>query len=209
MVFYIIIFAIISYLIGSFSSAVWFGKWFFGTDVREHGSKNAGATNTFRVLGYKAGIPVFIADVLKSFLAVNLIIFIPEILPETEFYYQIKLLFGVAAVLGHIFPVYTGFRGGKGVASMLGLVLALLPAAAGFTFIVFAIIFLISRIVSISSLSASLVFPIIVHILTGGDSVTLTIFSFVATILIVITHLKNIKRLLKGEEKRISFRKKP
>jgi acyl phosphate:glycerol-3-phosphate acyltransferase len=208
MIYYIVIFAVLSYLIGSFSSAVWFGKWFFGTDVREFGSKNAGATNTFRVLGYKAGIPVFIADVLKSFLAVNLIIFIPEMIVESEFFYQTKLIFGVAAVLGHIFPLYTGFRGGKGVASMLGLVLALSPASAGLTFIVFIIVFLISHIVSVSSLSAALVFPLVVFLLTGGESLTLTIFSYVGSVLIVITHLKNIKRLLKGEEKRISFKKK-
>jgi acyl phosphate:glycerol-3-phosphate acyltransferase len=208
MIYYIVIFAVLSYLIGSFSSAVWFGKWFFGTDVREFGSKNAGATNTFRVLGYKAGIPVFIADVLKSFLAVNLIIFIPEMIVESEFFYQTKLIFGVAAVLGHIFPLYTGFRGGKGVASMLGLVLALSPASAGLTFIVFIIVFLISHIVPVSSLSAALVFPLVVFLLTGGESLTLTIFSYVGSVLIVITHLKNIKRLLKGEEKRISFKKK-
>jgi glycerol-3-phosphate acyltransferase PlsY len=208
MIYYLIAFTILSYLLGSFSSAVWFGKWFFNTDVREFGSKNAGATNTFRVLGYKAGIPVFIADILKSFLAVQLICFIPEISQGTESYYQVKLVFGVAAVLGHIFPVFTGFRGGKGVASMLGLVLALHPEAAGFTFIVFIIVFIISRIVSISSISAALTFPLTIYLLNHGDSLTLTIFSFVATILIVITHLKNIKRLLKGEEKRISFRKK-
>ncbi|HNQ69085.1 MAG TPA: glycerol-3-phosphate 1-O-acyltransferase PlsY [Bacteroidales bacterium] len=207
MYFYVVLFAILSYLIGSFSSAVWFGKWFFGVDVREHGSKNAGATNTFRVLGYKAGIPVFIADILKSFLAVQLIIFVPDISVESEFYYQIKLLFGVLAVIGHIFPIYTGFRGGKGVASMLGLVLALYPVSAGLTFGVFLIVFLISRIVSISSIIAAVSFPFIMYVITDGSSDTLTVFSVVAAVLIVITHKKNIKRLLKGEEKRISFRK--
>ncbi len=207
MIYYIIAFTVVSYLLGSFSSAVWFGKWFFDTDVREFGSKNAGATNTFRVLGYKAGIPVFIADILKSFLAVQLIIFVPEIIKGSEFYYQIKLLFGAAAIIGHIFPVFTGFRGGKGVASMLGLVLALYPSAAGITFIVFAIVFVITHIVSISSIAASISFPVIVYFLSEGNSHTLTIFSCIATLLIVITHLKNIKRLLKGEEKRISFKK--
>ncbi|HOZ30887.1 MAG TPA: glycerol-3-phosphate 1-O-acyltransferase PlsY [Bacteroidales bacterium] len=204
---YIILFTIVSYLIGSFSSAVWFGKWFFKVDVREHGSKNAGATNTLRVLGYKAAIPVFIADIVKSFIAVQLIVFVPEITNGTEFYYQIKLLFGISAVIGHIFPLYTGFRGGKGVASMLGLVLALYPLVAGITFGVFVVVFLISRIVSVSSISAALSFPIIMYLITGGESLTLTIFSVIASILIVITHKKNIKRLLKGEEKRISFRK--
>ncbi|MDD3860882.1 MAG: glycerol-3-phosphate 1-O-acyltransferase PlsY [Bacteroidales bacterium] len=208
MYLYIIIFTIVSYLIGSFSSAVWFGKWFFGVDVREHGSKNAGATNTFRVLGYKAGIPVFIADILKSFLAVQLINFIPDIVLETELYYQIKLVFGISAVIGHIFPLYTGFRGGKGVASMLGLVLALYPAVAGITLGVFIIVFLITRIVSISSIIAALSFPLIMYFITDGTSPTLTVFSIVASVLIVVTHKKNIKRLLKGEEKRISFKKK-
>jgi glycerol-3-phosphate acyltransferase PlsY len=208
MEYYVAGFIILSYLLGSFSSAVWFGRWFWNIDVREHGSKNAGATNTFRVLGYKAGIPVFVADILKSFIAVQLINFVPELEKGSELYFQIMLMFGTAAVIGHIFPLYTGFRGGKGVASMLGFVIAVHPAAAGITFGVFLIVFLISRIVSISSLSAALSFPVIIYLLEHGDSVTLTVFSILAAILIVITHLKNIKRLLKGEEKRMSFSKK-
>jgi len=208
MYLYISLFTVLSYLIGSFSSAVWFGKWFFNVDVREHGSRNAGATNTLRVLGYKAAIPVFLVDILKSFLAVQLVIFVPDLIIDSELFYQIKLLFGVAAVIGHIFPIYTGFRGGKGVASMLGLVLALYPIAAGLTFGVFIIVFLISRIVSVSSISAALSFPFVMYFITGGSSLTLTIFSVIASLLIIITHKKNIKRLLKGEEKRMSFRKK-
>ncbi len=204
----IVLFCLISYLIGSFSSAVWIGKWFFGVDVREHGSKNAGATNTFRVLGYKAGIPVFVLDVLKSFISVNLIIFIPEIIVNTEMYYGVKILFGICAVIGHIFPIYTGFKGGKGVASMLGLVIALHPIAAGITFVVFIFVFLITRIVSISSISAALAFPIIIYLLEKNNSLTLTIFSIIAAVIIIFTHKSNIKRLIVGEEKKISFRKK-
>jgi len=177
MEYYVAGFIILSYLLGSFSSAVWFGRWFWNIDVREHGSKNAGATNTFRVLGYKAGIPVFVADILKSFIAVQLINFVPELEKGSELYFQIMLMFGTAAVIGHIFPLYTGFRGGKGVASMLGFVIAVHPAAAGITFGVFLIVFLISRIVSISSLSAALSFPVIIYLLEHGDSVTLTVFS--------------------------------
>ena len=208
MTFYLILFSIISYLLGSFSSAVWFGKWFHNTDVRQHGSKNAGATNTLRVLGAKAALPVFIVDILKSFLAVQLIWFVPEVVAGTELFYQIKLLFGVSAVIGHIFPLYSGFKGGKGVASMLGLLLALHPASAGITLAVFAICFASTRIVSISSIIAAISFPIIIFFLEKTDSITLNIFSIVATILIVITHLKNIKRLLKGEEKKLQFKKK-
>lgn len=207
MVIKIVLFCLVSYLIGSFSSAVWIGKWFFGIDVREHGSKNAGATNTFRVLGYKAGIPVFILDVLKSFISVNFIIFIPEIITYSEIYYGIKILFGICAVTGHIFPIYTRFKGGKGVASMLGLVIALQPTAAGITFAVFIFVFLITRIVSLSSISAAIAFPIIIYLLEKNDSLTLTIFSLIATVIIIFTHKSNIKRLIAGEENKISFRK--
>ncbi|MDD2385726.1 MAG: glycerol-3-phosphate 1-O-acyltransferase PlsY [Bacteroidales bacterium] len=208
MLVYLIIFSIISYLIGSFSSAVWYGKWFYKTDVREYGSKNAGATNTLRVLGVKAALPVFITDILKSYLAVQLIWFVPDIMTGSEQFYQIKLLFGVSAVIGHIFPLYTNFKGGKGVASMLGLVLALHPAAAGLSLAVFSLVFIFTRIVSISSISAALVFPVIIYLLEKAEIITLSIFSVIAAILIVITHLKNIKRLLKGEEKKMHFKKK-
>ncbi|HOE39986.1 MAG TPA: glycerol-3-phosphate 1-O-acyltransferase PlsY [Bacteroidales bacterium] len=208
MLTYIIIFSILSYLIGSFSSAVWFGRWFWNTDVREFGSKNAGATNTFRVLGTKAGLIVFVFDVLKSFAAIQLVRLVPELQQNSELYIQIKILFGACAIIGHIFPVFSQFRGGKGVASMLGFIIAIHPLAAGITFGVFLIVFLISRIVSLSSISAALAFPFIIYFLEKGNSLTLTIFSIIATCLIILTHLKNIKRLLKGEEKPISFSKK-
>lgn len=208
MLTYIIIFSILSYLIGSFSSAVWFGRWFWNTDVREFGSKNAGATNTFRVLGAKAGLIVFVFDVLKSFASIQLVRLVPELQQNSELYIQIKILFGACAIIGHIFPVFSQFRGGKGVASMLGFIIAIHPLAAGITFGVFLIVFLISRIVSLSSISAALAFPFIIYFLEKGNSLTLTIFSIIATCLIILTHLKNIKRLLKGEEKPISFSKK-
>ena len=208
MLTYIIIFSILSYLIGSFSSAVWFGRWFWNTDVREFGSKNAGATNTFRVLGAKAGLIVFVFDVLKSFAAIQLVRLVPELQQNSELYIQIKILFGACAIIGHIFPVFSQFRGGKGVASMLGFIIAIHPLAAGITFGVFLVVFLISRIVSLSSISAALAFPFIIYFLEKGNSLTLTIFSIIATCIIILTHLKNIKRLLKGEEKPISFSKK-
>jgi glycerol-3-phosphate acyltransferase PlsY len=139
---------------------------------------------------------------------VSLVYFVPELVSGTEEFYQIKLLFGVSAICGHIWPIFSGFRGGKGVASMLGLVLALHPAAAGLCLAIFILVFIITKIVSISSISAALFFPIIIFLLEGTDFLTLSIFSVIATILIVITHLKNIKRMLKGEEKKISFKKK-
>ena len=127
----IIILLLVAYLIGSIPSAVWIGKTFHGIDVREHGSGNAGATNTFRVLGKKAGIPVLLLDVAKGALAVNLVLIqmkydIDDIAPYTN----LKLAFGFCAVLGHIFPLFAGFRGGKGIATLLGIVLAVFTGGA-------------------------------------------------------------------------------
>jgi glycerol-3-phosphate acyltransferase PlsY len=133
---------------------------------------------------------------------------VPELQQNSELYIQIKILFGACAIIGHIFPVFSQFRGGKGVASMLGFIIAIHPLAAGITFGVFLVVFLISRIVSLSSISAALAFPFIIYFLEKGNSLTLTIFSIIATCIIILTHLKNIKRLLKGEEKPISFSKK-
>ncbi|MDR2010853.1 MAG: glycerol-3-phosphate 1-O-acyltransferase PlsY [Bacteroidales bacterium] len=207
MVYYIIGFSILSYLIGSFSSALWYGKWFYDTDIRKSGSKNAGATNALRVLGYKAAILVFITDILKGFISAQLVRLIPGIISGTEIFYQLMILFGGFAILGHIFPVYSGFKGGKGVATMLGVVLALHPAAAGLSLLIFIIVFFFTRIVSISSISAAIAFPIIIYILERNQSHTLTIFSILAFLLIIITHIKNIKRLIKGEEKKITLKK--
>ncbi len=213
--------AIVSYLMGSFSSALWFGKWFYGIDIREHGSKNAGSTNVLRVLGWKCAIPVFITDVAKSFVPamffVKLLnVFIVRETGEfvevgTEAYYLYQLLFGMMAIVGHIFPVFSGFKGGKGVASMLGFVMALDLPAAGLALLIFIIIVAITRIVSISSMTAGVSFPIIVYLLgyfRGVENcVTLTVFSIVVAILLLITHKKNIKRLIKGEEPKISVGK--
>src|SRR4051794_33523292 len=110
---------IIAYLLGSVPSAVWVGQAFWGVDVREYGSGNAGATNTFRVLGPKAGIPVLFMDIGKGWLAVQIATFIGSYLPGTQQFVNLKLALGVAALIGHIFPIYVGFRGGKGVATLL------------------------------------------------------------------------------------------
>ncbi|MCF0207731.1 MAG: glycerol-3-phosphate acyltransferase, partial [Bacteroidales bacterium] len=127
----IICLAIAAYLMGSFSSALWFGKWFYKIDIREHGSKNAGSTNVLRVLGWKCAIPVFIVDILKSFIPTMFFVMIlnslalngtpNELIVGTESYYLFQLLFGIAAIIGHILPIFSRFKGGKGVASMLGL----------------------------------------------------------------------------------------
>ena len=117
---------ILAYLLGALPFSIIAGKVLKGIDIREYGSGNAGATNTFRVLGKKAGIPVLLLDVLKGYAAVSLACY-SAYNPETEMYINLSLAFGVAAVLGHVFPVYVGFRGGKGVATLLGMMIGVFP----------------------------------------------------------------------------------
>lgn len=204
----VVILVQIAYLMGSFSSALWYCKWFKKIDIREYGSKNAGSTNVLRVLGWKFAIPVFITDVLKSFIPAMFFVKFLDVADASEAYYMIQLLFGIAAIIGHIFPIFSGFKGGKGVASMLGVVLALYPLAAALSLAVFIIVVAITRIVSVSSMSAGVAFPIIVLILNGTKSITLLVFAICAAVILIITHRKNIKRLLKGEEGKITVGKK-
>jgi len=199
---------IIAYLIGSIPTSVWVGRVFYSVDVREEGSKNAGATNTIRVLGLKAGIPVLIFDIFKGWLAVIIVSFLNfnELSGDALIYLQIAM--GVAAVVGHIFPIYVGFRGGKGVATIAGVGLALFPVGLFVVLGIFVICLLISRIVSISSIIAAISFPFIIVFLLGNPHLPLILLSVGVGMFIPLTHRKNIKRLLKGEESRFSFKKK-
>lgn len=195
---------LIAYLMGSIASSVWVGQLFYGIDVREYGSGNAGATNTIRVLGIKAGIPVLLLDVLKGFFAVYLVYLMPGVPDSTD----VKIILGIASVLGHIFPVYVGFRGGKGIATLLGIVVAIHPYAALLSIATFAVIFIISRYVSLSSMLASLAFPFWIIFKYKETELSMIIFSVAVAILVLITHQKNIERLINKEESRISFSKK-
>ncbi len=201
------LFLIIAYLIGSVPSSVWIGKFFYGIDVREYGSGNAGATNTFRVLGKKAGIPVLIIDVLKGWLAVN-IAYISRYSYGSEPYVNLQLVLGVAALIGHIFPVYVGFRGGKGIATLLGIILAVHIQAALFSVGVFLFVLLIFRYVSLASILASLVFPISVLFVFKTTIPSLIIFSLAVAILVLITHQKNISRMVRKEESKVTLYKR-
>jgi glycerol-3-phosphate acyltransferase PlsY len=198
---------ILAYLLGSVPTAVWVGKYFHGIDVREYGSGNAGATNTFRVLGTKAGIPVLLIDVFKGWLAVNLAYILTEPGQNTEELFNLQLRLGACALLGHIFPIFAGFRGGKGVATLLGIVLALNLEAALLSIAVFLFVFLSTRYVSLSSIIASLFFPIVVMAIIKTEQPAMVVFSLVISVIVVITHQKNIERLLKRQESRIKFRK--
>ncbi len=203
------IFVILAYLMGSISSAVWLGRLMKGVDVRELGSGNAGFANVMRNLGPVVGIPVLIIDSLKGFFAVQLAFLIPGIETGTEIFYFWQIAFGMAAIIGHLFPIFTGFKGGKGVATGLGIVLALFPLGALLSFIVFLIALLISQYMSLGSLLAGISFPLFVMFLLPVNNIPLIVFSWLVAVLLVITHQKNIDRILKGEERRaVIFRKK-
>jgi acyl phosphate:glycerol-3-phosphate acyltransferase len=193
-----------AYLLGSIPSAVWFGNFLYGIDVREQGSKNAGATNTVRVLGWKAGLPVLIVDILKGFAAVNLVWFSTYV-SDTEAFVTLQLVLGAFAVLGHIFPVFASFKGGKGVASMFGMVLAIATFPTLITMGVFLIILFTTKYVSLSSIISGSIFPFLIMFVFKTTLQSLIIFSLLVTIILLLTHQKNIERLIRKEESKASF----
>lgn len=197
-----------AYLIGSIPSSVWIGKRFYGIDVREHGSGNAGFTNTVRVLGWRAGLPVFLIDVFKGYLAVSLAHFSASLIPGSLAFINFQLLLGAAGVLGHIFPIYVGFKGGKGVATLVGLLLAIQPQVTLICMAIFIVVFLTTRYVSLSSMIAGIAFPILNIFVFHTTAVSLIIFSMIVSILLLLTHQKNIERLLNKEESRAKIRKR-
>lgn len=199
--FLLIVFA---YLVGSIPSAVWLGKRFYKIDVREFGSGNAGATNTFRVLGKKAGIVVLFCDILKGSLSV-LLAFLSSYNVNSNQFVNLQLALGIAAVVGHVFPVFAGFRGGKGVATILGIVICLTPITSALGLIVFLTVLILTRYVSLSSIMAGISYPILFKFILKNDNQTLFIFSIFVAILLVITHKKNISRLLKKQESRVNL----
>jgi len=204
---------ILAYLLGSIPTSVWIGRAFFKTDVREYGSGNAGATNTLRTFGWKAGVAVLIFDVFKGALAVFLSdFFVPDTFTEVQLI-DYNVVCAIMAVIGHVYPVFAGFKGGKGVATLTGIMFALLPLETGVACVVFVAVMLISRYVSLSSIITALCYPFIVIFLPAICSLLLAIdlttelsemiFSVAIAVFIPVTHLKNIKRLLKGEEKKL------
>lgn len=192
---------ILAYILGSISSAVWIGKRFYGVDIREHGSKNAGATNTLRVLGRRAAIPVFAIDFMKGFFAVKLSMLTPYPADSSAIFY-IKIALVVAAVLGHIFPIFAKFKGGKGVATVAGAALGMTTMALLLTFVTFLIVLLISKYVSLSSMISGIMYPLYL-IFIFHDSTEQVIFGAIVAVALIFTHRKNIKRLIKGEESKI------
>lgn len=195
-----------AYLLGSIPTSVWLGRALKGIDLREHGSGNAGATNAFRVLGKPIGTVVLILDMLKGFLAVNLVLLQHEIDPGSEAWMLLKIGLGLLAVAGHIFPVFAGFRGGKGVATITGIALALHPFAALAAMGIYLLVFLVTRISALGSLLAVLTYPVWIIWVFRSEYLSIRIFSLVVVVLVLITHRSNILRLVRGEEKSL-FRK--
>lgn len=195
----------LAYLIGSIPSAIWIGRIFHGVDVREHGSGNAGATNVMRVLGVKTGIPVLLFDMLKGWISVQLMSFQDILTRENEAWMIFAVVLGILAVIGHIFPVFAGFRGGKGVATISGVCLSLHPFGTLSALLVFVIVLLLSKYVSLSSISAAISFPVWVIIVFNSGYISVSLFSIIVAILLIVTHKSNIRRLIDGKEKKASF----
>lgn len=202
----LILLSIVAYLLGSIPTSLIIGRYFYKIDVRNYGSKNPGATNTLRVLGTKAAIPVLLIDVFKGVGATQLVWFLYN--PQDIQFLHIKILFGALAVIGHLFPIWAGFKGGKGVATITGVVFSLSPLAGLFGLLAFIIVTSISRFVSLASIITAFLLPFIFFVIQKEKDLFIMIFSVSTFLLTVITHRKNIRRLLAGEETRISFRKK-
>ncbi|MBQ6297475.1 MAG: glycerol-3-phosphate 1-O-acyltransferase PlsY [Selenomonadaceae bacterium] len=182
---------IASYLIGSIPMGLIFGKLIWKKDLRRFGSRNIGATNAWRILGRKAGLLVFIFDFLKGQLGVMLgaCLFASP---------GAMVLGGLFAMLGHMFPIFLFFRGGKGVATGLGVIAALMPKITAIVFVVWLVLFLITRYVSVASIIAAVLTPILAVIY--NEPVIYFLFALIAAVIIVFRHKDNIKRLKAGNE---------
>lgn len=202
---------LVAYLFGSIPTAVWIGQAFYGIDVREYGSGNAGATNTFRVLGKKAGIAVMFLDIFKGYTATNLAYMIGLSVtgPQNSVQFvNYQLALGITAVMGHLFPVFAGFRGGKGIATLFGMILAVQSEAAMLCVLTFVVVLLISKYVSLSSILAGFSFPLSVIFIFQSPIRSVVLYGMSICVLILVTHQKNIERLLKGKESKVNLFKK-
>ncbi|MGL4346999.1 MAG: glycerol-3-phosphate 1-O-acyltransferase PlsY [Chitinophagaceae bacterium] len=209
MILKLLILIIIAYLLGSLSPAIWISRRFFRIDIRKYGSCNAGATNVLRVLGYKWALLVFSTDVLKAVLSVCMVYIFPvyRIFPDEAITLQIAL--GLACVLGHIFPIYYNFKGGKGVATLFGMLLGIQPWIALSVLGIFIVTLIITRYVSISSMMAGLSYPVLVFMFYGFKPFIFIMFAILICFFVVFTHQKNIKRLLKKDESKFVLKNKP
>ncbi len=198
---------IAAYLIGSIPTALIISKRFFGIDIRDYGSGNMGATNTFRVMGSRYGTTVMAFDILKGLAAVGLYNLLPFYLSNELERTNFMLGLGLAAIAGHIFPIFAGFKGGKGVATLLGMILAIQPVIAVSCIGVFVLVLYLTRYVSLSSILAAVALPICVLWIWNENEVLYRVFTLLIAIMVVITHQKNIGRILRGVESRVPILK--
>lgn len=204
----IVLGAVISYLIGSMPTALWVGKAFFGIDIREHGSGNSGATNTFRVLGKKAGFMVLFLDIMKGLTAASIVRYLDFVEVGTVRYVNLQLLFGLSSVLGHIFPAYANFKGGKGIATLLGMIIGIHYLSALVCLMLFVVVLFSTRYVSLSSILAAVAFPLIAIVVYKNEEPFFVAFGVAAAIMVVLTHQKNIVRLVAGNENKAKLLRK-
>jgi glycerol-3-phosphate acyltransferase PlsY len=196
-----------AYLIGSIPTSIWISKYLFGIDIREYGSGNAGATNTYRVLGPKMGTFVMVVDILKGVLATSLYLLIPYYMHDEWDRTNFMVGLGLAAVLGHIFPIWADFRGGKGVATLFGMVLAIQPLVAVYCIGVFLMVLYLTRFISLSSILASVAFAIFILFIFNEKETLYRAFAIAVALMVLLTHQKNIGRLLRGSESKVPILK--
>jgi glycerol-3-phosphate acyltransferase PlsY len=194
---------IVAYLIGSIPTSVWVSKHFFGIDIREYGSGNAGATNTFRVLGSKWGSFVMLVDVIKGVVATSLYLLLPHYLTNELQRTNFMLGLGMASILGHIFPIWANFKGGKGVATLLGMAVAIQPIVAACCIGVFLIVLFLTRFVSLSSILAGIAFMVFILFVFNEQQTFYRIFAVLVALMVVLTHQKNIGRIFNGTESKV------
>ncbi|MDB5193271.1 MAG: Glycerol-3-phosphate acyltransferase [Segetibacter sp.] len=194
---------VLAYVIGSIPTSVWVSKHFFGIDIRDYGSGNAGATNTYRVLGSKWGTFVMVCDILKGVLATSLYILIPYYMHDEWDRTNFMVGLGLAAVLGHIFPVLADFKGGKGVATLFGMVVAIQPIVAVCCVGVFLAVLFFTRFVSLSSILASISFAVFILFIFNEKETLYRVFAVAVALMVILTHQKNINRILKGTESKV------
>ena len=198
---------VLAYLIGSIPTSVWVSKGFFQIDIREYGSGNAGATNTYRILGPRWGTLVMVVDMLKGIAAVKLAFLLPHYIDNPIQLVNLQIGLGLAAVLGHIFPVWAEFRGGKGVATLFGMVLGIQPNVALCCVGVFLLVLFLTRYISLSSILASIAFPVFILVIFNEPEHLYRIFAIAVALMVLLTHQKNIGRLFKGSESKVPILK--
>jgi glycerol-3-phosphate acyltransferase PlsY len=197
---------LIAYLLGSIPTAVWYGKTFHNIDVREHGSGNAGATNTLRVLGNKAGFIVLFIDLLKGFMATSLVYFTHYVKSDSQFF-NVQMVLGIVAVIGHVFPLFANFRGGKGIATIMGMAISLDYRIALICTLFFIVIVWGTKYISVGSILGAVVGAMLSFYFYGTDQPIINGFFIALSMMVIYTHRANIKRLMAGKENKFALKK--